>query len=397
MKKFVVLLLSLITFSICNTVFAAPRIICDATIDGEIVNISGQILESTARSEVTILVGTFENILDIEKVLYINQTHTDNDGRFEFIFPMPEDTGYGTYNIAIGSNSGAKTYKDIINYKEELPKVTNKYIDIDLDASINSYVPKIEGSITCSAGKTIVVEIKNITDQVDIANDIFNGGVHEVSYQLPSILSGKEYTVSVSCFQGKYKLSQLYTTIDSSITSVSVDGFCNLADETNIECTIETNDINLIDKSISIKEDQEFSGSLPNILPNLSINLTMMGYETVLAPIEIYRCNITGRAFETFEMMAVVNNVETFDNKLYTISYDSEQVEVLSFFEDEENCINVGTFGDVEIIFFEPGEIKFRPVNIQVPQGQLWSGLLNTFKFKFASDYSGNTEILFSE
>ena len=42
---------------------------------------------------------------------------------------------------------------------------------------------------------------------------------------------------------------------------------------------------------------------------------------------------------------------------------------------------------------FQPGEIKFKIVNKEIPTGKTWSGILNIFKFKFNQNYSGNSSV----
>ena len=98
------------------------------------------------------------------------------------------------------------------------------------------------------------------------------------------------------------------------------------------------------------------------------------------------------------QFIATANNVESFSDKIYTISYNEEQVEAISLQGNNiEDSLDIGIKGDVNIYSYQPGEIQFGIIDRDIIEGELWSGILNVFKFKFKPDYYSNSELIFSE
>lgn len=56
-------------------------------------------------------------------------------------------------------------------------------------------------------------------------------------------------------------------------------------------------------------------------------------------------------------------------------------------------ALTPGSYGNVQIVSYEPGKIVFKPLLGVIPTGGTWSGVLNIFKFKFSSNYSGPTQL----
>lgn len=373
-------------------VYAETEIVSTAVTDGELVRITGQILNISESKQVTILVGTPEN------PLYIDQTGSDENGNFEFEFELPEGADNGFYELNLGSDSDAEKYTGSIRYEKEIIPVTNKFADIDLMLRIQNYVPYIEGNVGCTDGKTLVIKIRNITDGTTIADDVMKGGNNIVSYQLPSLISAKEYIMTVVCYHGVQELFNMNINVDSSILTIAAEGSVDVTNGIRLDSTLKSNNSSLINKSVSITKDGSVDVNLPNILANTSFTLTADGYETISPMVKSYTCNVTGRAGDFFDMMAVGSNIASFDNKVFSVTYDKEQIEAVSLYGKEDvDSLIPGTVGNIEIQSYNPGEIKFGIVNTEVPEGELWNGVLNIFKFKFNSDYSGNTEITFTE
>ena len=393
MKKIIPILIGII---IClgsfEYVSAKPEIVSSAVMDGNHVRVTGQILNVLESRQITIVVGAPENIL------YIGQTGSDEEGFFEFVFDLPEGCSAGFYELNLGSDSEAEKYTGSIRYEKQVIPVTNKFADIDLMLRIQSYVPYIEGNIECADGKTMAVSIKNITDGTTIVNDVMKGGNHIVAYQLPSLISAKEYIMTVVCYHGVQELFNMNINIDSSILTVSAEGSIDVTSGIRLNSTLRSNNSDLINKSVSITEDGNVNVTLPNIIANTSFTLTADGYETISPVVKNYKCNVTGRAGDVFNMTAVGNNIASFDNKTFMVTYNDEQIEAVSLYGKEDvDSLVPGITGNVEIKSYNPGEIRFGIVDTEVPEGELWNGILNIFKFKFKSGYSGNTEIIVSE
>lgn len=101
---------------------------------------------------------------------------------------------------------------------------------------------------------------------------------------------------------------------------------------------------------------------------------------------------ISGNAGDVVSVVANANNITSFEDRIFELNYNKEQVEVTSLYGTYfEDSLEIGTRGNIEIVSFQPGEIKFKIINKEIPTGKVWSGVLNIFKFKFNQNYSGNS------
>jgi len=373
-------------------------IICTEETNGNEIVIRGQISNATTTNHVTLIVSEDINNITDENIVYIDQTTSTTDGTFEFSFTINGAIDGESYGYKVGSDSGADVYTGIITIVSQTEMVRREFIDANVNVNIVNYVPSISGTITCVEGKTATINIVNTTDNQVIANDVLTEGVHNISYRLPSLISAKKYTLIVTGCNGTQDLGLLSVTIDSSVLLVTISGSVDIADGVIMDVSVQSNNTGLIDKSATITKDRTLSVTLPNIVANTSYHLTATGYE--LVPVvfpedKVLREEyvVSGKAGDSFKITVTGTYLSPFD-EVFNLEYDSAQIKPTNLFGAYyEDSLQPGIKGDVEIISYEPGLIQFRKVNRGIPNGKLWSGVLNIFEFEFNHNYSGNTTV----
>lgn len=283
MKKVISILVVLIMLISSIEVFASGTgIECTAeTIDG-VSYISGKIKNVSGIYEVTVLVGDVDNI-SAETVYYIDKTNTNANGEFDFAFRFPGGTPSGTYNYCIATNATTERYDGTIKYADPSDYMINQFINADLAVNISAYVPTISGTISCTEGKTVSIDILNKTDNAVIAEEIIvsEDGDMDVSYTLPGLLSPKEYELVLKCTEDDKEVVRAYATITSSGLMLEASGGITPADNVELDMQVRTKGIDLVNQNKKIIEAETFTGSLPNIVMSGSIDLDMQGYEVV--------------------------------------------------------------------------------------------------------------------
>lgn len=129
MKKFfsIILVISLIyTFVFpVGAQETQSNIQCSYTIDGYVVHISGRVLNSTASKMVSIIVGESENYI------YIDQTKSSSNGKFEFKFIIPEKVPDGNYPFRINTEGSSTPYVGVLEYIY-IERVTSQIMSGDI-------------------------------------------------------------------------------------------------------------------------------------------------------------------------------------------------------------------------------------------------------------------------
>lgn len=164
--------------------------------------------------------------------------------------------------------------------------VRTKFVDADLQFSISGYVPSITGTVYCTEGKTIIIRITNLSDSTIIADETITDeqGTCNLSYVLPSLLSPKEYAVTINCIENDVSLADISVTIDSSIILVSVDGAINIANDVELDASVQSTNTGLIDINNTYVGYEDVSTTIPNLASNASFHLTAQGYELSTQP-----------------------------------------------------------------------------------------------------------------
>ncbi len=269
---------SLIFAIVLSFVVCAASITTQVSFEGSLATITGKIDGTSSQSEVSLLVGEPGNIV------YIDQKTTENNGNFSFIVPFNENMNHGQYNYKIGSNANTETYEDTINYEGPVNYITNNFLSVDINVSVSSYVPAISGTISCAKGKKVNISIKNITDNVIIAQETItsDNGEYELSYTLPNLISPKEYEALITVDDGSCEQVALNVNIDSAIIFVEAMGSISLTENTWLDVTAQSIGNDLINESTRIANSKELSLTIPNLVSNASVNLIVEGYERIV-------------------------------------------------------------------------------------------------------------------
>ena len=128
----------------------------------------------------------------------------------------------------------------------------NEIINADIYVNLSEYVPTISGTISCSDGKMVTLNINNITNNTVIANQIITAeaGNQNISYTLPSLVSSKKYEVIISCEENGNSLAYMSVILDSSIIAVNITGTATTANTVDINASLQTTNTGLVDKNV---------------------------------------------------------------------------------------------------------------------------------------------------
>lgn len=351
----------------------------EAIVRGREVAITGEIQNSTGSNQVFLLVGSTENII------YVDQTTTDTLGKFSFKFLLPKNLSKGSYSYKIGTDADTPLHTESFTYRGEIQ--TKEFIDATFNLIIEGYTPKIEGAIICGKDKSVTISILNTTDNTIIANDTIYAvnGLCDVSYQLPSLIQAKNYTLSVQCSEGEKLLASANLSLSSSIALISVTGEIETADEVIMYAEIKSLD-RLIDANTNFSGRESISVTLPNIAANAEYELSIKGYEKYYFDEENIDFTIIDDINDTSNVIVSASNIKSFNDRTFKINYDPTEVEVINMwgmYIDEQ--VGTGRRGDVEILSYTPGEIVFS-IHKDIPEGKVWTGVLNIFKFKLCDN-----------
>lgn len=382
------------------------HIVCDTAINGLNVNISGCILNGLSTNSVSLLVG------DRKNVIYREQTTTTEDGNFDFNFELPAILPSGTYNFTIDTDAGIEPYHGVLIYESTTEVIESQFFDGNIIVSVSGYVPTILGNVSCIDGKEINFDVINSSDNTVIAQDTVTSedGIYNLNYVLPSLITGKDYAVTINCKNETKSLFRVDVEINSSIILVSVNGDIQVADNVKLETNVQTTNSDLINKSATITSNESISTTIPNLVANMSCYVTLRGYESVIVdnnpepgpepdpepdPEPLPDADETFQTIETEypveggvgsldRVMVNISNVPMLHEKVFTINYDStclELIDVCSFTNTKELSTGsiVGTH--IEILSVEDGQVRFK-INKTFSDKVVTSGVINMMTFK---------------
>jgi len=239
MKKTVAIIFLLLGLCMVNAYAAKPEISCSVQVE-EDISISGQISECTESYQVTL------QVWDDDKLIYINQLPTTDNGNFSFDFGFLDTQNSGTYPFIIGSNSGADPYSGVLVYEADNRivcetkvtgrkiKITGKVVNAENGNQLSLNVTNGENSIyndqkVSNNDGTFVFEFEmpdsaesgdyNIVIDSDAEVDIYTETISYVAIPKPEM--DVEYTYTVSgqtinlkgCIKNAEGSSQLMLTL----------------------------------------------------------------------------------------------------------------------------------------------------------------------------------------
>lgn len=377
----------------CLGVYANGEMTCSTAVNGRYIQISGQIPNMTEDNQVTLFVGSTENIV------YVSQKFGEDDGSFTFDFNVPPTLPSGKYPYKIGNDTKFPMYEGVLEYSNT--ETESKFVDIDLTVSINGYVPSITGTMNSGTDTTAALSIKNVTDSTDVINTSAATGdaAKNISCTLPSLLKPKTYNVELTCTEGEENLAVANIELASSTVLVSVSGNIAMGDNARFNVQIESTNTDLINKNMEVTGNKDFSATLPNIISGATYHVKAQGYRIKTEPPAppapegtVYE--VTGTAKQEVSIAAKAENIAAFAERSFTLEYNPDQLLPVSLFGlNYENTVATGQKGKVKIESYEPGKIVFSIHDTSIAQGKVWTGVLNVFKFRFADSYSGTSTL----
>lgn len=260
------------------------------TQDGNKISVNG-VLQTAAGKEVTIYVTNPQGQLS-----YINQKTISPDGTYCFEFPLTYNVTDGSYTAMIGgTDSSLFRVMAFDYYTQSIPeqddtidpnltnaeKIQNELLfDSDISVSLSSYVPKISGNLKCEHGTAIDIDIVNTTDNTVIADRtiMYSTEPQQIDYTLPSLISAKDYTLTVTAYNNAGTLAKVEVDIDTSLILSTVEGAVDVNKGVHLDGSFTSQNTELIDKDVYVGADRALSFTIPNIISNASCNLKLKGY-----------------------------------------------------------------------------------------------------------------------
>lgn len=379
------------------TAYAESSISCTSSVLGQNAVISGQIIGANKSHQVTVLVGNISDLssCNTDDIVYIDQIESDANGNFTFEFMIPNRFTPGEYLYTIGSDAGCPKYTGRIVYPATTYTEEREFCNADITLDVVNYVPTLSGTLNCTNGKAMSLQIENITDSTVIANDEMTSenGVYNISYTLPNLLTARDYTVTIVCSNEDTTLVEMSVEIDSSIITVSVNGNIQTSENVKLDARVQSNHSELIDESAIVTGTKNISTTLPNILSNMSFHVTATGYETVtITPSESEvlassRHTVLGQANDKYIINVSAFNITNIDEKSFVLKYDSD---LISLNNITDRYSNMG----INIISHTPGEIVFVLNDALATYQTIRNGIVGIFECTLLSTLQNGTDIV---
>lgn len=260
------------------------------TQDGNKISVNG-LLTSGGGKEVTIYVTNPQGQLS-----YINQKTINSDGSYCFEFPLTYNVTDGSYTAMIGgTDSSLSRVMAFDYYAQSIPeqddtvdpnfanaeKISDElFFDSDITVSLSSYIPQISGSIKCEHGIAVDIDIVNTTDNTVIAEDtiVYSDTPEQINYTLPSLISAKDYKITVTAYNNAGTLATVDVDIDTSLILLTIDGMIDVKNGVHLDGSFKSQNTELIDKEVYVGADRTLSFTIPNLISNASCNLKLKGY-----------------------------------------------------------------------------------------------------------------------
>lgn len=363
MKTKLVILFTLLLILISKVCYAQDLMAVDIVCDGRNVSVSGNLPNISQSEIVTIMVG------DLDNIIYINQEYTTESGAFTFTFTVSENLRPGVYNIAIGTNADIPTYYGKVYYRV----TQNEFLSADLDVTLSAYVPTLSGTVSCTEGKIASFTVLNLSDNNVICSEEITSdtGIFDLSYTLPSLISGKEYRVVISCKENDITIAEISANIDTSIFAVHMDAAVVVEDNIEIDTHIRTINSNLLNTNNTIKENKTFSANFPNLLPNTAFKIIANGRE--LVPIQENISDSDNYLYKAIKAVDIsenddvpyfiqVRSVGDLENKIIVVEYPQDKLSLADACvftsKKETNATNIEYLG-INIKSVTDGKVEF--------------------------------------
>lgn len=362
----------------------------------------GQI-NSNTKNQITILV-----LDENEEISYIDQKESNPDGSFEFRFKAKNESDYGQYTIRIGGDAVSPPSSVTFDYREPIQLVKNKFLNGSLNISINSFIPRITGTIECLDGKEAEFKILNVTDNTVIENLIITpqSGIAQISATLPNLLYTKEYKLIATAKDGDENLLSATLDLSSSPLSVGMTGTVTTGENVWIDGSVRSLNNNLINEDMTFTGSKSVDYTLPKLMSYGSYNLDFSCYENIpFVPGEnqpesltdTYTYNIT--ANEDFNFYINLKNITDLQNKVITISFDSSDLTLTDgylFSDIKETSGGIIPGTGIEILSVSENSIAFSATNYPTVKRAI-SGSISGIGFRALQDSDTSLTVTINE
>ena len=251
-------------------------IAASVNLDGNYLTINGTI-SSGEDKYIGLLVENSNN-----EFVYMEQEKSGPGGKFRHTFHLTTNLRETDYTLTMGANGiGAPTVIHF-QYEDRTNQVARrKIMDADIEVSLSAYTPHLTGVLSCSQGKTITMNIVNHTDNTIVLNETisYEDGTKNINCTLPSMFSNKNYSLSFTVKEGIRTLVDLSAQINSAIIVTSLEGSIGIDGNAILETAFSAENALVDDKFTIIKESKNFSGTVPNLMPNGKFTFNINGYE----------------------------------------------------------------------------------------------------------------------
>lgn len=371
MKKARGLLILLIFIMLCNIADASYSsvVITDVGWKGEYAVIKG-VTASGECDRISVHVSDEEG-----QLVYKNEKETQEDGTFEFKFMPREETNFGKYEvIADGVDSENPTFSEF-EYTKEMRTHKKHILKGDISIDITNYIPTISGNLESFEGRNCTIKLMDSSDERYVyENIISDDGMKSFSSTLPTLLQDKVYEFILETRLPDEEIMCITAEIATGGLASEISGAVAIGDKAGVKVEIQCPTIDVLNKSVIIDNNKEYSATLPNILSAFLCNIHLECDEEIFDFEDdekkeneklnlIYEFNISGTDNETY-LIPVTNRVEMLIPFLIKIKYDTEYFEFSDVYTDleDENKIQ---FKSGEIIFEcsgKPGFINLVPL-----------------------------------
>ena len=274
---------------------------------------------------------------------------------------------------------------------------------------------RVSGQVDQAEGKELVVLTISDSEKAVVDSKMTESasdGKFQFEFDLPENLEHGDYTLNLATVEYQSVLQYSPSTNQSITCTTAVDGQ-NLQISGKIENADKSYTVTLrVGENGSIFTQQttsaadgsfRFDVALPDTLSTGSYPFTLdaggdakpyQGSFEYAPPEPAFVYPLSGTANETVHLIATGRHIKSFENKIFTLQYNAEQIEPVNLFGAFPGAnLQPALLGQVEILTAQPGCITFRMSGISIPEDKEWSGILNIFKFRFKADYSGNTTV----
>ncbi len=279
-------------------------ITCTETINGNNVQIAGQIPDAKTKNQVALVVSTDVNNVNENNIVYIDQTTSTTSGNFNFNFTLPQNPADVNYGYIIGTDADVDSYIGTISEGQtDDEEPTTPARTVTCTETVDGNNVKISGQISDPDGTNqVALIVSTDVNNVNENNIVYidqttstTSGTFEFNFTLPqssSITSygyiigtdadTETYIGSISTIQPEEITRTVTCTETVDGNNVKISGQISDANSKNQVALVVSTDVNNVNENNIVYIDQttsstsgtfEFNFTLPQ-----SSSITSYGY-----------------------------------------------------------------------------------------------------------------------